>query len=258
MVHEAGDVALHLKGRVPILKGEHGAPVQPEVRVQHLIGEVLGDDLVLQLLFRGEEQVHDFHAGFVRQVELVVSMGVLAAILRGAAQRVVRIALVQPIVVVEHRYRRILDGRNVAEQIPHHLEVVVHLAAAAHGEAEPRVLPAIATAAGARVALQNVDLLAGHSAVAHKKARRSESRQAAADNVGLLVFHALGRKRMGEGLVVAAGIVHSARPLWSGSMLTFHHAAAPRARIRQQDSVAPPLAGSNLAKRERPYYNGSL
>ena len=66
------------------------------------------------------------------------------------------------------------------------------------------------------------------------------------------------RKRMGEGLVVAAGIVHSARPLWSGSMLTFHHAAAPRARIRQQDSVAPPLAGSNLAKRERPYYNGSL
>ena len=242
MVHEAGDVALHLKGRVPILKGEHGAPVQPEVRVQHLIGEVLGDDLVLQLLFRGEEQVHDFHAGFVGQVELVVSMGVLAAILRGAAQRVVRIALVQPIVVVEHRYRRILDGGNVAEQIPHHLEVVVHLAAAA----------------GTRVALQDVDLLAGHPSVAHEKARRRQACQAAADNVGLLVFHALGRKRMGEGLVVAAGIVHSARPLWSGSMLTFHHAAAPRARIRQQDSVAPPLAGSNLAKRERPYYNGSL
>ena len=258
MVHEAGDVALHLQCRVPILKGEHRAPVQPEVRVQHLIGEVLGDDLVLQLLLRGEEQVHDFHAGLVGQVELVVGMGVPAAILRGAAQRVVGVALVQPIVVVEHRYRRILDGGDVAEQIPHHLEVVVHLAAAAHGEAEPRVLPAIATAAGARVALQNVDLLAGHSAVAHKKARRSKSRQAAADNVGLLVFHALGRKRMGEGLVVAAGIVHSARPLWSGSMLTFHHAAAPRARIRQQDSVAPPLAGSNLAKRERPHYNGWL
>ena len=258
MVHEAGDVALHLKGRVPILKGEHGAPVQPEVRVQHLIGEVLGDDLVLQLLFRGEEQVHDFHAGFVGQVELVVSMGVLAAILRGAAQRVVRIALVQPIVVVEHRYRRILDGGNVAEQIPHHLEVVVHLAAAAHGVAQPRVIPAVAAAAGTRVALQDVDLLAGHPSVAHEKARRRQACQAAADNVGLLVFHALGRKRMGEGLVVAAGIVHSARPLWSGSMLTFHHAAAPRARIRQQDSVAPPLAGSNLAKRERPYYNGSL
>ena len=258
MVHEAGDVALHLQRRVPILKGEHRAPVQPEVRVQHLVGEVLGDDLVLQLLFRGEEQVHDLHAGLVGQVELVVGMGVPAAIHRGAAQRVVRIALVQPIVVVEHRYRRILDGGDVAEQIPHHLEVVIHLAAAAHGEAEPRVLPAIATAAGARVALQNVDLLAGHSAVAHKKARRSKSRQAAADNVGLLVFHALGRKRMSEGLVVAAGIVHSARPLWSGLTLTHHHAATVHTHARQQDSVAPPLAGSNLAKRERPHYNGRL
>ena len=48
---------------------------------EHLVGEVLGDDLVLQLLFRGEEQVHDLHAGFVGQVELVVSMGVLAAVL---------------------------------------------------------------------------------------------------------------------------------------------------------------------------------
>ena len=258
MVHEAGDVALHLQRRVPILKGEHRAPVQPEVRVQHLIGEVLGDDLVLQLLLRGEEQVHDFHAGLVGQVELVVGMGVPAAIHRGAAQRVVGVALVQPIVVVEHRYRRILDGGDVAEQIPHHFEVVVHLAAAAHGEAEPRVLPAIATAAGARVALQNVDLLAGHSAVAHKKARRSKSRQAAADNVGLLVFHALGRKRMSEGLVVAAGIVHSARPLWSGLTLTHHHAATVHTHARQQDSVAPPLAGSNLAKRERPHYNGRL
>ena len=226
MVHEAGDVALHLQRRVPILKGEHRAPVQPEVRVQHLIGEVLGDDLVLQLLLRGEEQVHDFHAGLVGQVELVVGMGVPAAIHRGAAQRVVGVALVQPIVVVEHRYRRILDGGDVAEQIPHHLEVVVHLA--------------------------------GHSAVAHKKARRSKSRQAAADNVGLLVFHALGRKRMSEGLVVAAGIVHSARPLWSGLTLTHHHAATVHTHARQQDSVAPPLAGSNLAKRERPHYNGRL
>ena len=112
--------------------------------------------------------------------------------------------------------------------------------------------------ASTRVTLQDVDLLAGHPSVAHEKARRRQACQAAADNVGLLVFHALGRKRMGEGLVVAAGIVHSARPLWSGSMLTFHHAAAPRARIRQQDSVAPPLAGSNLAKRERPHYNGWL
>ena len=31
------EVELHLEGAVPVLKGEHGAPVEPEVGVEHLI-----------------------------------------------------------------------------------------------------------------------------------------------------------------------------------------------------------------------------
>ena len=213
MVHEAGDVAFHLQGRVPVLEGEHGTPVQPEVRVQHLVGEVLGDDLVLEVLLGGEEQVHNLHAGFVRQIEAVVGMGVLAAVHRGAAQGVVGVALVQPIVVVEHAYVRILDGGNVAEQVPHHLEVVVHLAAAAHGVAEARVVPAVAAAAGARPSLQDVDALAGHLPVAHEEARGRQPRQTAAHDVGRLAIHPLGLQGMGEGLVVAAGIVHGTSSL---------------------------------------------
>ena len=33
MMDEALDVQLHLQGAVPVFKGEHGAPVEPEITV---------------------------------------------------------------------------------------------------------------------------------------------------------------------------------------------------------------------------------
>ena len=59
------DVELHLQRAVPVLKGEHRAPVHPEVGIQHLIVKEVGDLLVVQLLIRGHEQVHDLHGGLV-------------------------------------------------------------------------------------------------------------------------------------------------------------------------------------------------
>ena len=79
------DIQLHLQGAVPVLEGEHGPPVQPEVGVEHLIVEEIGDALVLQILIGGEEQLHDLHGALVGDVELAIGVGVLAAVLGGAA-----------------------------------------------------------------------------------------------------------------------------------------------------------------------------
>ena len=43
VVDVALKVALHLQGAVPVLKGEHGAPVQPEVGVQDFVIKEVGD-----------------------------------------------------------------------------------------------------------------------------------------------------------------------------------------------------------------------
>ena len=70
---------------MPILKSEHGTPVQPEVGVQHLVIEEIGDRLVIQVLVRSEEQLHDFHGSLVRQSEFALESGILAEIFGGAA-----------------------------------------------------------------------------------------------------------------------------------------------------------------------------
>ena len=89
----------------------------------------------------GEEQVHDLHARLVGQVEYIVEAGVFAPVDRCAAQGIIGIALVQLIVVIEDAHVLVLDGGDGSEQVPHHFEVVVHLATAAHGEAELGIPP---------------------------------------------------------------------------------------------------------------------
>ena len=49
------EIQLHLQRAVPVLKGEHGAPVQPEVGVQDLIIEEIGDALIIERFVGGEE-----------------------------------------------------------------------------------------------------------------------------------------------------------------------------------------------------------
>ena len=85
VVDVALDVQFHLQSAVPVLEGEHGAPIEPEVGIEHLVVEEVGDFLAIQFLVGGEEQLHDLLRGFVRQFEFAVGTGVLALIDGGAA-----------------------------------------------------------------------------------------------------------------------------------------------------------------------------
>ena len=219
------DIQLHLQSAVPVLEGEHGAPVQPEVAAEHLIVEEVADALVLQLLVGGEEQLHDLHGALVGDVELTVGMGVLATVHRGPAQGVIGVGLVEPVVLVQHADTLRLNGGDGVEQIPHDLEVVVHLTAAPHDIADVLELPAVAGAAGSGALLQNVDPLALHLAVTHQIAGGSQRSQTAAHDVGGFIVHALRLFGTGKGLIVTTGIIHrnallsvdrcAARPLLS-------------------------------------------
>ena len=53
MVDVAADVQLHLQRAMPVLEGEHGAPVEPEVGVEHLIVKKVGDLFCPQAARRG-------------------------------------------------------------------------------------------------------------------------------------------------------------------------------------------------------------
>ena len=105
----AADIELHLERRVPVLKGEHGAPVHPEVRVEHLVVKEIGDGTIRQLLVGRKEQVHDLGCRLVRQAELAISTAVLTAVLGRAAQRVVGVLLVEPVILVEYGDVRIFN-----------------------------------------------------------------------------------------------------------------------------------------------------
>ena len=94
MMDIAADIELHLQRTVPVFKGEHRAPVEPEVGVQDLVAEKVGDGAVVELLVGGKEQAHDLHGPFVGEAELAVGVRVLAPILRGSHQREIGVALV--------------------------------------------------------------------------------------------------------------------------------------------------------------------
>ena len=202
------DIELHLQRAVPVLEGEHGAPVQPEVGIEHLVIEEIGDLLVLQFLVGGEEQLHDLHSTLVGDAELAVGVGVLSALLGGAAQGVVGILLVEPVILVQHADALCFNGGDGAEQIPHDFKVVVHLPAAAHHIAQILELVAVAGAAGQLTLFQNVDVLALHLAVAHQIAGGGEGRQTAAHDIGGFVVHALRLLGTGKGFIVTTGIIH--------------------------------------------------
>ena len=208
VVDIALDIELHLERAVPVFKGEHRAPVEPEVGRKDLVIEEVGDLLVLQLLVGGEEELHDLHRALVGDVELAVGVGVLAAVFGGAAEGVVRVLLVEPVILVEDAHALGLDGGDGVEQVPHDLEMVVHLAAAAHDVADVFEFVAVAGAAGDGILLENVHPVALHLAVADEIAGRGQRGQAAADDIGRFVVHALGLFWSCKCFIVAARIIH--------------------------------------------------
>ena len=208
VVDVALEVELHLQRAVPVFKGEHRAPVEPEVGIQDLVVEEVGDALVVELLVGGEEQAHDLHGRLVGEVELAVGVGVFAALDGGTAKGVVGILLVQIVVLVQNAQSLGLNGRNGAEQVPHDLEVVVHLAPAAHDVAQAEVLEAVAGAAGDGILFEDVNVLSGHLTVAHQETGCGQRRQAGADDIRGLAVHTLGLEGTNERFVIAVGIIH--------------------------------------------------
>ena len=207
MVDEPLEVEFHLQGAVPVLESEHGAPVQPEGGVEHLVVEHILDGLVVQVLVGGHEQLDDLHAGLLAQVEPAVGVGVLAAVFGGAAEGIVGVVLVQPVEFIQHRGPRLFQGRDAAEQVPQTFKVVLHLPAAPHDVAAGGIVDAVAGAARHVHGFQNVDVGAGHLAVPHQEAGRRQGSQTAAYQIGVLVLHPGGLFRPGKGFIVAVGVV---------------------------------------------------
>ena len=222
VVDIALDIELHLERAVPVFKGKHRAPVEPEVRVQNLVVKEVGDLLVLQLLVRREEQLHDLHRALVGDVELAVGVRVLPAVHSRTAQRIVGVLLVEPVILVENAHAFGLDRRNRVEQVPHDLEVVVHLAPAAHDIAEIFKFVSVARAAGKISLFQNMHPFALHLRVTHQIAGGGQRGKTAADNICRFLVDALGLFGSCKRFIVAAGIIHKITSVQNQSQCRKH------------------------------------
>ena len=208
VVDEAVDILFDLQGAVLVLEGKHSPPVPPEVGVEHLVGPDLIDGLAVQILVLHKEQLHDLHAGLIRQAEEPVGVGVLAPLLGDAAEGIVGVMLVEPVVLIQNGDLGIFDGGDAAEQIPQTFKVVLHLPAAPDDKALVNVQNTVAGAAGHRHVLHDGDVFAGHLGVAHQEAGGRKSRQSCADHHCPLFLNALGFLWMGKCLVVAVAVIH--------------------------------------------------
>ena len=136
-------------------------------------------------------------------------MGILAAVHAGAAQGVVGVVLVEPIILVQNGNARGLDGGNIPEGVPHDLKMVVHFPAAAHIEALGDVPVAVAAAAGQLQLLQQMDALALHLAVSHQIESSGQTGKAGADDISGFVVYALRLLGMGKRFVSSGRIIHN-------------------------------------------------
>ena len=166
-------IPFHFKSTLIILECKHGAPVHPEIGVKHILVEDVGHFDIVQSFIRGHEELHDLHAALVGQTEFLIRVGILAAVLRRAAQRVVGILLIQPVVLVQNTDPFRFNGRDGAEQIPHTLKVIVHFTTAAHDITYIRDVISVQTAARYRRFFQYMDMGAGHLTIAYEEARCS-------------------------------------------------------------------------------------
>ena len=86
--------------------------------------------------------------------------------------------------------------------------MIVHLAATAHDIADVFKLIAVASAAGNRILLQNVHMLALHLAVTNKITGCRQSGEAAADDIGRFLINAFRLFGSCKCFIIAARIIH--------------------------------------------------
>ena len=208
VVEEALQIQLHLQGGVPLLEGEHGLPVEPEVGpVKGLVQHVV-DGLVVEVLVRGEKETHQLQGRLVAELEPVPRVGALPLAEGGTVVGEVGIVLVQPVELVQHAGLLHLQGGNGAIQVPQALVVVLHLPAAPDDEAQLLHPQAVAGAAREGGLLQDVDVIAGHLAVPDQKGGGGQTGQAGARQPCGFLLCAPGLAGAGKGFVISIGIVH--------------------------------------------------
>ena len=111
--------------------------------------------------------MHDLHGALIADGEFPVGVGVLAPVFRGAAQAEIGVFFVQPVVFVQDADTLGFNGRDGTEQIPHDLEMVIHLPTAPHDVTHAGIFISIAGTARNGVFFKDVDALAGHLSVPH-------------------------------------------------------------------------------------------
>ena len=169
------------------------------------------------------------------------SVGIgLPALVRGPAQGVVGVVLVDLVIVFKDRGALDIERRDRAHQIPQALVVVLHLALAAEEVALLGVLDAVQAAAADIARLVDGDAFAIHLPVADQKAGRRERGDATADEIGRLPVHALRLAGTNERFVVTITVEHRCLPFIVTGCRTF---AKPRS------VVTPP--GMCLVDQER-------
>ena len=116
-------------------------------------------------------------------------MGVLATVYRGTAERIVRVVLIEPVILVQYRNPWCFNGRHIPEGIPHDLEVVIHFTASAHEKAFCHILASVAAAAGKLQLFKQMDMLPLHLSVTHEIESSGQPGQPRANNVsGFLIY----------------------------------------------------------------------
>ena len=101
VMDETLDIKLHLQSAVPILKGEHGSPVEPEIGSEKFLCEDVVYLFVIQILILCEEELHDLHSGFVAESEFIIRVGILASVLCHTHERVIGVFFIQPVKFVQ-------------------------------------------------------------------------------------------------------------------------------------------------------------
>ena len=213
VVDEPLEIELHFQRRVPGLKGEHGLPVEPEVGVVEIAAQHLLDALVVELLVRREEQLHQRQRGLVAQLKAVFGVGALAPVQDGPVHGEVGVVVVQPVELVQHAGIGHFQRGDGAEQVPQAFVVVFHLPSAPDDEPHVRPQQPVAGAAGQFGLLQNVDVAAFHAAVPDEKGRGGKARKPSAHQPGLSVLRALGLAGAGERFIISVGVIHCVPPV---------------------------------------------
>ena len=209
MVNESLEVQLHLQRAVPVFKGEHGPPVQPESGAEYFFIEDILDRLIIQVFVLCHKELHDLHAAFPAQIKLPVRMSIFAAVHGSAAQGIVGVFFVKPVVFVQHGHARCLQRRNAAEQIPQAFEMVLHLTAAPHDVTSCGIKDTVAGAACKVHGLQNVYVVTGHLSVSYQEACRRQRGQPAAHKISMFPVHAFRLSRSCKGFIVAVAVIDS-------------------------------------------------